>query len=310
MDEMANAVLIKIDRNGSKHWRGMVKCDRCSGRGLYATGNVNGQPRITPVDNGICHKCGGAGQVEETWIERTPEYEAKLAERREKARAKKAAEREAQRVAEYDQRCAETLKKNGFNTDGVTFLFLGETYSRKDEIKAAGGKFDVILGWHIDHQVDGFQFLQIRFEEVADFTPWGWMSFKDTLSQKDIDIRKREALNKLNNVKPSEYIGAVGDKITVKVTLVRRAWYEVNRGEGKGYWGFLQNYTMHVYTFKDEAGNLIVWKTQAALEYVVDDECHRVEEGETVQISGRIKELSEYNGDKQTVLTRCKVKAA
>ena len=307
---MANAVLIKVDRNGSKHWRGMVKCDRCNGRGWFAVGTCNNQLVPSRVDNAVCWKCGGVGQVEDTWIEHTPEYEAKLAKRREKTAAKRAAEREAQRVAEYDQRCAETLKRNGFNPAGVSFLFLGETFSRKEEIKAAGGKFDCILGWHIDHQVDGFQFLQISFAEVADFTAWGGISFKANLTQKDIDTRKREALNKMNNVKPSEYIGAVGDKITVKVTLVRRAWYEVNRGEGKGWWGHLQNYDMNVYTFKDEAGNLIVWKTTAALEYVVDAECHRVEEGETIQISGRIKELTEYNGDKQTVLTRCKVKAA
>lgn len=81
---MTNAVLIKIDRNGSKHFKGMVKCDRCGGRGLYATGTHNGQLRITPVDGGICHKCWGAGVVEETWIERTPEYEAVLKERRER----------------------------------------------------------------------------------------------------------------------------------------------------------------------------------------------------------------------------------
>lgn len=301
---MTNAVLIKIDRNGSKHFKGMVKCDRCGGRGLYATGTHNGQPRITPVDGGICHKCWGAGVVEETWIERTPEYEAVLKERREKAAAKKAAEREAQRVAEYDKNCAETLKRNGFSPDGITFLFLGDTYSRKEEIKAAGGKFDCILGWHIDHQVDGFQFLQISFAEVADFNAWGRISFKDNLTQRDIDSRKHEALKRLNNEKPSEYIGAVGDKITAKVTFIRHGSIEV-----KGDLAYFHHY-INVYTFKDESGNLIVWKTSAALEYLADGEYHHINEGTAVQISGTIKELSEYRGDKQTVLTRCKVRVA
>ena len=78
------ATLIKIDRNGSKHYKGYIKCDRCGGRGLYAIGTLNGEPLITTVDNGICHKCLGVGKVASKWIERTPEYQAKLDARREK----------------------------------------------------------------------------------------------------------------------------------------------------------------------------------------------------------------------------------
>lgn len=76
------ATLIKIDRNGSKHYEGMVTCDRCQGRGWYATGVCNGELVPSHVDNAVCYKCGGAGKVLSKWIERTPEYQAKLDARR------------------------------------------------------------------------------------------------------------------------------------------------------------------------------------------------------------------------------------
>lgn len=97
------ATLIKIDRNGSKHYEGWMTCDRCSGRGLYATGTVNGQLRITPVDGGICHKCLGKGKVFGKWIERTPEYEAKLMAKRQ--------ERAEEQQRKYEEEHAEEIRQ-------------------------------------------------------------------------------------------------------------------------------------------------------------------------------------------------------
>lgn len=93
------AKLIKIDKNGSKHFHGMIPCDRCGGQGGSATWQWSGW---------TCYKCGGTGMVEATWIERTPEYEAKLAAKR----AAKAAARMAEDEARMEQiRLAEELEK-------------------------------------------------------------------------------------------------------------------------------------------------------------------------------------------------------
>ena len=85
------AKLIKIDRNGSKHYEDMVTCDRCGGHGYYAIAVHNMQPVLSPHDGGVCWKCMGAGKVLSKWIERTPEYQAKLDAKR---KAKQEAERE------------------------------------------------------------------------------------------------------------------------------------------------------------------------------------------------------------------------
>ena len=76
------ATLVKIDRNGSKHFEGMVKCSRCGGSGMIIFAVVNGVPVPTIVDDGVCWKCNGSGKVLGKWIERTPEYQAKLDARR------------------------------------------------------------------------------------------------------------------------------------------------------------------------------------------------------------------------------------
>ena len=113
--------LIKVDRNGSKHHEGVVKCDRCGGTGYFAVGVHNGVPRLSPLDRGVCWKCHGSGKVLGKWIERTPEYQAKLdakREAKEKARQEEweaeqsrinaeRAEREARERAEREAKEAE-----------------------------------------------------------------------------------------------------------------------------------------------------------------------------------------------------------
>jgi hypothetical protein len=103
------AKLIRIDRNGSKHFEGYIKCDRCGGTGIYAWCVCNGVIVPTIVDDGVCHKCYGAGKILGKWIERTPEYQAKLdAKRQAKWEAEQAkieaerAEREAKEKAERE----------------------------------------------------------------------------------------------------------------------------------------------------------------------------------------------------------------
>ena len=67
------ATLIRVDRNGTKYYEGDVPCDRCGGAGSSKAWQFTGF---------TCYKCGGTGKVFGKWIERTPEYEAKLQARR------------------------------------------------------------------------------------------------------------------------------------------------------------------------------------------------------------------------------------
>lgn len=89
----------------------------------------------------------------------------------------------------------------------------------------------------------------------------------------------------------SEYIGQVGEKIEINVTLKKSIWYEAPSFRGFG------TETRYIHIFKD-GDNTLIWKTWNGI---------GKESGETLTIKGTIKEHNEYEGEKQTILTRCKV---
>lgn len=102
--------LKRIDKNGTKYYEGDVPCTRCTGYGLYIVGVENGRLKPTHVDSGVCWKCGGTGKQWGKWKEYTPEYEAKLEEKRRKRREKYEAEHAeeiAARKAEQERKEAE-----------------------------------------------------------------------------------------------------------------------------------------------------------------------------------------------------------
>lgn len=99
----------------------------------------------------------------------------------------------------------------------------------------------------------------------------------------------------------SEYIGAVGQKVSAEVTLINEFEYT------NPYY----RTTTYTYIMKDDEGNVLIWKTTSTLmiEYVNEKGHHRndvIRKGDKMMISGKVKEHSEYKGTKQTVLTRCK----
>lgn len=104
------ARLIKVDRNGSKHYEGEIVCDRCGGKGYYAIAVCNNQPVLSPLDSGVCWKCHGKGKVVGKWIERTAEYQAKLEAKREAKREAEQAKINAERAEREAREKAEAAR--------------------------------------------------------------------------------------------------------------------------------------------------------------------------------------------------------
>lgn len=98
----------------------------------------------------------------------------------------------------------------------------------------------------------------------------------------------------------SEYIGNIGDKVELDVKLIGRHEYHTHFT----YYGE-KNY---IYTMEDANGNMLVWKTASLLDVPVKngEEIDFIHRGDMMRIKGTVKEHSEYKGDKQTVLARCK----
>lgn len=93
----------------------------------------------------------------------------------------------------------------------------------------------------------------------------------------------------------SEYVGSVGDKITVEVTFSREVSFDTQFGK------------QYIYFFKDEAGNTLAWKTSAMLWIDDLDENGNnifIRKGDKIRFTASIKEHNEYKGEKQTMLQR------
>ena len=87
--------------------------------------------------------------------------------------------------------------------------------------------------------------------------------------------------------KSSNYIGAVGEKISVNFISGREvACCETQFGP------------LHIYEFKDANGNTVVWKSSSSKDIP-----------ESGIVAGTVKAHEEYNGIKQTVILRAKITA-
>ena len=261
------ATLVKIDKNGTKYWEDNC-CRRCGGKGyLYGYEHVAG---------GVCFKCGGNG-VEKmySWKVYTPEYAKVLEERRLARERKKAPELNAK-----------FFHRDGMNENGEAWCVLGKTFEIKDQLKAAGAKWNPLHGWHFDHQPEGFITVKISIEQI------GWKNVVDQWHYNDDAESTIKALKDAAAPKTeSKCVAEVGEVVDTQVTLVGEHSFETNFS----FYGE----TKYIYKFADAQGNTIVWKTGY----------QDFEVGKSYKIKGKVKELSEYKGDKQTVLTRCKVVA-
>lgn len=270
-----NRELIKIDKNGTKYWRQMVRCWKCNGSGSLSW---------TDYADGVCFDCHGAGEYEEITKEYTPEHQAKLEAQRAKRLEKKLAEERA-KAQEINLKFFE---RNGFDAEGNIWCILGDTYSIKDELRELGCKFDYSLGWHSDHELSGYPQIKLTASQICNqydtgvFYSWKNEELSQLISEAQEAIKVKEP--------ESNYVGAVGDKIDITATFKREISYKV-----KIDW---MTQTKWIYIFVDDSGNQLTWNTTAIL---------TIEQGSRVNLRGTIKAHSEYKGIKQTELQRCKV---
>lgn len=267
-------ILVKVDRNGTEYYANYT-CQRCGGAGGSNAWAYTGW---------TCYECGGTGKSARPKIYKkyTPEYEAKLNERRAKRAAKKLAEAEAK----ADETRVKWLADNQFDENGNTYLIFGNTYEVKEELKALGAKYEPLLGWHINHDIDGYNTAAINIKDIATATIYGY-----TLDY-TADIKQLIYKDKAEkNPKKSDYYGNAGDKIEMTLILDHIAWYE-------NCFRPWEHNTTYIYNMVDDNGNVFIWKTSKGI---------NLENGEKLNVKGTIKEHNEYAGVKQTVLTRCKI---
>ena len=129
--------------------------------------------------------------------------------------------------------------------------------------------------------------LKQQYSKISGFVAYAFLAYNQI---KEIikEIKETEETKKI-----SEYQFNIKDKIDIVVTYVNCFRYEVT-------YGYYPT-TNYIYIFRDNNGNVYKWNTSKRID--TDKEY-----GSTITITGTVKDHQEYNNEKQTVLTRCKIK--
>lgn len=206
-------------------------------------------------------------------------------DKQEKERIKKEQEMEARINAEFAANKQKWFQDNGFNTETeVTYIYFpSDSYAVKEELKAAGFKFNPNLFWHRDNAT-GYEdkVIEVAAAQVMELSAWGkGMFFANAKSL------VQDLMQKARPVSTSEWVAAEKDKVSnLKVTLFQTGGFD-------GAYGWT-----NIYKFKTEKGNILVWFTAKDL---------LLEKDSVVLLSGTVKKLQEYDGIKETILIRCRI---
>jgi hypothetical protein len=269
-----------FDKKGKLYTKVKSICDRCV-KGVYVCRVENGVPVPHPAYGGVCLQCGGRGYLtKEVRLYTKAEHDSN-----ERARLRREQQKKERELAEASAKRAAWLKANNFSEDGVTYIIVGETYSIKDQLKADGFLYHPILKWHRSN-AEGYEdkVIELKIEEVVKFSPIGSAFFIDNAMDK---VNKMIAGTQSNE--ESNWVGEIRDELPpTEITLIKKTNFS-------GAYG-----NTNVFSFKDKEGNIFTWFTtsNALIGKSIDD---------TFKIKGIIKNHTEYNNVKQTVLTRVKV---
>lgn len=291
--------LIRIDKNGTKYFESDA-CPRCDGRGF-----IRGYEY---VEGGVCFKCGGSGFGHQSWKEYTTEYLQILEERRQ-AKAKRKADKFHANISEH-------YKNLGLTEDGRCFIVMAKTWERKDELKAAGARFNGGF-WFLPHADETWDTVEVDAKPLLLEYPeqerliWGdhW-----DLKQVVTGIAK-ERREKENASKVSEFFGSIGERFETEVTFDK--WFQFETTDFRG-----EDCTMYGYKLSDSEGHHFVWVTgtnpwhlfaeneDGTTKHFAEREWIDQQIGRKLTLKGTVKAHKEREGLKETQLNRCKFKLA
>ena len=285
----ANATIISVDEVERK---AIIEnqCDRCGGSGQYMWGAmINNRPQFM----GTCFKCNGIGVIRKRVKAYTPEELEKYLATQERAKERKAEKRAAEaaaREAQSEENKQACLAKMGFDLalPQVYIVDGKNTYAIKDELKEKGCRFDRTFGWYSTSPLDvpeDYYVIAVPFDDVYE---WDCQSKRVYIKEgaKDrVDALKAEH----RPASKSEYLGEEKERLRdLEVIFFDARPIETAYGMSI------------VYTFKQNE-NVLVWFCSGK---GLDSSIH---EGDKVLLTGTVKTHKEYNGEKQTYVSRCKV---
>ena len=275
-----NMTFVSIDEE-ARRAKMSKPCWKCGGSGYY-------------MPFGECFACGGTGKNYHTVKIYTPEEYEKYMRNAERTRERKAEKREAERRF-AEEHSEENLKKAlaeaGYDPEDPQVYVIGgaNTFAIKDWLKENGFKFNSELNWYCMQPKEvpaPYKLAPIPFSSCFEWNCY----FKKFNLKEGVKELADAARNSLYPKSNSEWMGDIKERLrNIEVTYVSSRDIE-------SYYGL-----SILYTFK--AGeNILVWFCSG--KGLPQD----IEVGDSFLLTGTVKDHKEYNGVKQTVLTRCSVK--
>lgn len=166
---------------------------------------------------------------------------------------------------------------------GFIHIFKGDTYAALEWFRASVCKYNKIFGWYCPSTEDLPRDIPIGIDPIE--IQWSDVCAEDGVSLLSETKAKEWCQQFLYEPSDSEYVGEVGDRLEIVVTVDKAV--ELN-----GYYG---RSTMHI--MHDYEGNTIVWTTSAK----------NLVPGNEYTLRGTIKAHNTYKNEKQTILTRCTI---
>ena len=171
---MRERELIKIDRNGTKHFRSW-KCPHCDGKGHDRSWQATGF---------TCWKCNGTGIYEHIEKEYTPEYLAKQAEKNRAKQEKKIADQ----IAAYKADMTKAYREVNFNDAGCIYVVTEpNTYSIKEDLKADGARWrPTMQKWFFKERPEKWQTIEVNWSDFYEINQYGVIAAKDRRFEYDM----------------------------------------------------------------------------------------------------------------------------
>lgn len=261
--------------DGKMYVKVIGPCKRCGGSGHYS---------YNPLDGTTCYGCHGSGKQSLTVRWYTDAQRAAMDKAAEKRAAQKAIKDEERRV-KFAARNA-----FGFGPDGYIILVYGDNDVIKewrDNLPKHTVWYNEIFGWFIPSTK---MFDDIEFPENIKTKYFEWNLIHNPDDPEDLEMIDHAEARKIAQSftaieSKSQWQGTVGEWLApLEVKVVKNITLNGQYGEA------------HMHIMQDADENVYVWTT-GSKNFPVDKE---------LKLKMKVKEHSEYNGVKQTIVWYCK----
>lgn len=261
-----------FDVKGKPYEEVWACCKRCGGTGHYSYNQLDGTK---------CYGCGGTGyqKIERRILTEKEKKERERANKRRKEKQER--KRESNRKKDIEINNKKFLEINGFeNTENIYLVLDENSYEIKEELKEKGAFWNRSLkSWCFRERIEGYQLLKVKY---TDFISKGEYGVYTIDNDKLVKVLERK--------NTSKYINAeIGERIELDIEVINIHGYSATIK--------YMNVWTNIVTMRDNEGNILIWKTQS----------NSLSKGDKVKIKAIVKEFSEYEYKKQTILKNVRI---